>query len=479
MTMTAPSRAELERFRILVQRELGLRFDDGGLQNLERVLQRRLSVQRRRCDDYLKRLDADPESEVRDLTAELTVGETYFLRHIEQFRALTRTVLPELVRAPARKGPLRLLSAGCSTGEEAHSLAIALREGGFGSNFSVLGVDVNQLSLERARSGRYTEWSLRAVPETTRQRWFVNDGDEVVLDPTIRAAVRFERHNFSQDDPRLWAPESFDVVFCRNVIMYFTPAVMARVVARITRSLVPGGYLFLGSAETLRGLSTDFELRESEGTFYYQRAEPTESRPVWTDRRIPISLPAVERLSLPRLTSIRGSAGPAVSVVDGLDQVLDLLRLERFGEALVAMDALPGPIDADPEALLIRAALLTHSGSLPAAERECRRLLAVDRRSAGAHVLLAMCREGEQDLPAAMDHCRTAITFDPEFAMPHVQLGRLARRMGDAGAARRQYAQSAELLPGESSRRILLFGGGFNREALISLCRTQSAEGER
>ncbi len=143
------------------------------------------------------------------------------------------------------------------------------------------------------------------------------------------------------------------------------------------------------------------------------------------------------------------------------------------------MDEISGSADTDPEAMLLRAALLTHSGSLPAAERTCHRLLEIDTRSAGAHVLLAMCREEEQDLPAAVDHCRTAITFDPEFAMPHVHLGRLARRLGDLGTARRQYAQSARLLPSETNRRILLFGGGFDREALISLCRTQSATGEK
>jgi chemotaxis protein methyltransferase CheR len=469
MSVIAPSRAELERFRILVQREFGLRFDDGGLHNLERILLRRLSVQRRHCDDYLKRLDAGSAQEIRELTVELTVGETYFLRHIEQFRALTRTALPELLRVPGRTAALRLLSAGCSTGEEAYSLAIMLRENGFGVDSVIIGVDVNPLSLERARSGRYTEWSLRTVPSATKQRWFVTDGDDVVLDPAVHAAVRFEQCNFAQDDPDLWRPESFDVIFCRNVIMYFTPAVMSQVVARFARSLVPGGYLFLGSAETLRGLSTEFELRESDGTFYYQRPDPNRPRPAPTARAQPVT-------PTRPLTRVQPVLMPKLVVDDNLDQVLDLLRLERFTEALTAMETLSGAVDADPEVLLIRAALLTHSGSLPAAERACRRLLEVDERSAGAHVLLAMCREEEQDLPAAVDHCRTAITFDPEFAMPHVHLGRLARRMGDPGTARRQYARSAQLLPAETGRRILLFGGGFNREALISLCRTQSAD---
>lgn len=480
MIPAAPSPADLARFRSLVERELGLRFDDTGQQNLQRALAHRLAAQRQHCRDYLDVLDAHPDRELLALSAELTVGETYFLRHIEQFQALTRTALPGLLRDPARRTPLRLLSAGCSTGEETYSLAIALRESGIGPDASILGVDVNPVSLARARSGRYTDWSLRSVPKATQERWFTIEGDDVVLDPTIQAAVRFERHNFAQDDPDLWRPAAYDVVFCRNVIMYFTPEVMIEVVARIARSLVPGGYLFLGSAETLRGLSTEFEICESEGTFYYQRpvrlnqpALPVPVRPyAWPIAEIAAPVP-------PRTAALATVSAP-VSVIDpgaaeNLDAVIDLLRRERFTDALAAMDDLPGPTDGDPEVLLLRAALLTHSGSLPAAERACRELLAVDTRSAGAHVLLAMCREGEQDLPAAVDHCRTAITFDPEFAMPHVHLGRLARRMGDRGTARKQYAQSARLLPAETGRRILLFGGGFDREALISLCRTQGA----
>jgi chemotaxis protein methyltransferase CheR len=508
--VAAPSAADLIRFRSLVERELGLRLDNAGPQHQERALVRRLTVQRQRCDDYLDRLDADPDLEILALSAELTVGETYFLRHLEQFQALTRTALPALLRSPARTGPLRLLSAGCSSGEEAYSLAIALRESGIGPDAAILGVDVNPASLARARSGRYTDWSLRSVPAATQQRWFTSEGQNVILDPAIRAAVRFERRNFAQDDPGLWQPEAFDVVFCRNVIMYFTPEVMTGVVRRIARSLVPGGYLFLGSAETLRGLSTDFEVRESQGTFYYQRnadldapAKPSRRplpRPTAPIRRNPSLVTVVPGVTGPVVTAPvvggPGVAGPVVTAparppvstapsvpvqrsepepADDLDPVMELLRQERFADALAVMDQLTRATDGDPEALLLRAALLTHSGQLPAAEQACRRLLEVDRRSAGAHVLLAMCREGEQDLPAAVDHCRTAITFDPDFAMPRVHLGRLARRMGDRETARRQYAQSTRLLPAESARRILLFGGGFDREALIALSRTQGA----
>jgi chemotaxis protein methyltransferase CheR len=471
MVMTAPVATDVQRFRELVEAALGLHFDDGAVGNLQRVLTNRLAVRGQDCEDYLVHL-ADRRgagAEIAALAAELTVGETYFLRHLEQFQALTGTVVPELLRTP-RPGPLRLLSAGCSTGEEAYSLAIALRERGVTAAVSILGVDVSPVSIARARSGVYNEWSLRSVPPDVRRRWFTVTGSNVVVHPEIQAAVRFERCNFAEDDAVLWRPGSFDVIFCRNVIMYFAPALMSRIVARFARSLIPGGYLFLGSAETLRGLSTDFGLCESDGTFYYRRTTGPLAEEVAVTTSAVRAAPAAGEPAATR-TSPTGS----ILEPGQLDAVLELFGRERFAEALSVMDALPAPAEADPEVLLLRAALLAHSGRLSAAEQACHRLLEIDRRSAGAHVLLAMCREGEQDLPAAVAHCRTAITFDPAFAMPHVHLGRLAVRMGDRGTAQRQYATSARLLPAETGRRILIFGGGFDREALISLCRAQGA----
>src|SRR5690242_19004570 len=158
MTALTLGAEDLGRFRSLLERELGLRLDDRGLPDLERTLLRRLSARRQPCAEYLDRLDVDPNPEILVLTADLTVGETYFLRHVEQFRALTQTALPEMLRTTGRTGPLRLLSAGCSTGEEAYSLAIALRESGIGPDASIVGVDVNPESLNRARSGHYTTW---------------------------------------------------------------------------------------------------------------------------------------------------------------------------------------------------------------------------------------------------------------------------------------------------------------------------------
>jgi chemotaxis protein methyltransferase CheR len=137
------------------------------------------------------------------------------------------------------------------------------------------------------------------------------------------------------------------------------------------------------------------------------------------------------------------------------------------------MRRLPAESARDPDVLLLSAALLTHRGRLADAEETCRRLLEVDELSAGAHYLLALCREAARDGSGAAYHDQVAVYLDPGFAMPRLHLGLLARRAGDRAAAQRELGEALPLLQREDASRLLLFGGGFSRETLVALCRTE------
>jgi chemotaxis protein methyltransferase CheR len=154
---------------------------------------------------------------------------------------------------------------------------------------------------------------------------------------------------------------------------------------------------------------------------------------------------------------------------------MDLLRQERFDDALSAMEALPYDRSRDPDALLLEAVLLTHQGQLGDAEVVCKRLLEIDELNAGAHHVLSMCREGAGDRDSAIDHDQIAIYLDPTFAMARLHLGLLARTGGDLAVARREIGEALVLLQREDASRLLLFGGGFRRDALIALCRAELA----
>jgi len=480
----AVTRPEVERFRAAIARRMGLEFDDAKLGLLGEVLRRRLATRHAGFSDYLATLErAPPPGECGALAEELTVTETYFFRNHQQFDALAAVVLPDRRERQPAPRRLRLLSAGCASGEEAYSLAIAAAEALSKSGWQadIHAADLNPAALAKAQQGRYTAWSLRETPPDIRRRWFTREGSRMAVDETIRRSVRFETVNLADPGAALWNAGGYDVIFCRNVLMYFSPEQRRAAIDRLAFSLLPGGYLFLGHAETLLGHSEAFRLHHTHDTFYYQLKETTEpaalaapllappARPTlsdsaWTD----IIHTASERIALllPKETPAPSAAPKGRG---DLAPALDLLRRERFAEALAYVGG--QAMAEDQDGLLLSAVLLQQSGRLDEAEQACQRLLALDGLSAGAHYVLALCRETAGDPADAAEHDRIAAYLDPAFAMPRLHLGLLARRSGDRAAARRDLTQALVLLENEQPSRLLLFGGGFNRQALTALCR--------
>ena len=493
---------DVERFRTAVSARLGLHFDEGKFALLAEVLGRRLEATGQGAGVYISQLSSRPSrEELGSLARELTVPETYFFRHAEQYRALKEVVLPEHFARQATHRRIAILSLGCASGEEAYSLAILVRDALPDSawDVSIVGADVNPTVIEKALRGRFSVWALRETPESDRQRWFRRDGRDFVLDEVVRGSVRFEQRNLAEDDPQFWRSETYDVIFCRNVMMYFAPDQAHALVQRIVRALRPGGHLFLGHAETLRGLSNDFHLCHTHNTFYYRRKTaaghalpsgpaPQQSFSVPRARLAELAseadtwVEAIRRAS-ERVTALtesprrgRATADSATAIASrswDLGLVIELLRSERFAEALAIVDALPPESRDDADVLLLRAVLLVHAGQFQDAEAACTRLLEVDELSAGAHYLLALCRERVGDRAAATSHDQVAAYLDPGFAMPRLHLGLLARRAGDESAARRELGHALVLLQREEASRILLFGGGFGREMLVRLCRAE------
>jgi len=450
------------------------------------------------------------------LAERLTVAETYFLRNTDQFRAFAEVALPERIHARSDSRQLRILSAGCASGEETYSLAIAMRDRlpELASwDVTLMGVDINPTMIERAVKARYAAWSLRATPPDLRERYFRSYGREFILCDIIRRAASFAERNLVAEDPVFWRRGIYDVIFCRNVIMYFAPEVIRAVVARMAQALAPGGFLFLGHAETLRGISLEFNLCHTHETFYYQRRSAAENTPgpagwmlpspsvaptahllavakataSWVDmiNRASERIADLARYPGKRLETLtsreetQSTRSQSTPRTWDLGLVVELLRQERFADALGLISALPPDSMVDPDAQLLRAVLLTNCGDLVKAEQVCAQLLAIDDLNAGAHYLTALCREHAGDRRAAAEHDQAAIHLDAAFAMPHLHLGLMAQREGDEPLARRELEQALTLLVREDASRILLFGGGFSREALIELCRTYPLGGAR
>jgi chemotaxis protein methyltransferase CheR len=442
-------------------------------------------------------LGREPSGEVlRGLIEQLTVGETYFFREPAQIEALVQRSLPDLAQRVSAGRPLRILSAGCSSGEEAYSIAIALalHAPELGRRCELLGIDVSATAVRRARSARYGAWALRATPPALRDRFFRKEGPDFVLDDAIRTRVRFEEKNLLEEDPAFFVESAFDVILCRNVLIYFSERATRKAVQRFTRLLPPGGYFFLGHSETLRGVSDDFDLIHEDNAFYYRRKSgtrtPLPERPALSERE-PAALSApppssfawadeiqrsserITELWQARGTSPRKSPPPEAppDTPSPLSRALLLIEAERFDDALITIAAAGGR--GTPEVELFRAVIYSGQGRQRDAERTCARLLAAGQCEPFAHYLLGLFRENERELLRAAWHYREATRLDSRFSLPRLRLGLVLRRSGDEAGALTELALALDLLEREGHDRIVLFGGGFRREVLVELCRAQ------
>jgi chemotaxis protein methyltransferase CheR len=255
----------------------GIYFDDGSKFLLERRLSRRLEQHRlKNFEEYyhLLKYDRKREAELVVLIDNLTTNETYFFRESPQLRAFSDEILPELRRSLADRKVLRIWSAGCSTGEEPYTIAILLLESGDwwrDWQVEILGSDINQRVLHTARKGVYKKSAHRATSPEMLAKYFAQDekSDYRIID-RVKELVSFSSVNLL-DPHKTSLISNMDVIFCRNVIIYFDREAKKKVIESFYQKLREGGYLLLGHSESLINLSNAFMLRTLKNDMVYQK----------------------------------------------------------------------------------------------------------------------------------------------------------------------------------------------------------------
>lgn len=490
----AVSALAVERLEALLEERLGLCCVDWQRARLADLL-----AQHRRLQELGEGGRRFSRAELQLLVEQVSVGETYFFREPGHFSVLAATAVPELLQQRPAGRPLRILTVGCASGEETYSAAIALRD--YHHDLAVgrivlQGIDVHAALLAKAERARYSAWALRATPQHLRTECFRRDGQDYRLGDALRALVHFEERNLFEPDAHFWRPGSVDILFCRNVLIYFSERSLRQAVARFSSVLADGGFLFLGHSETLRGTSTDFEQHHSQDTFYYRKkpalpaprlvsgtpagspSDMEDAPAAWFDR-IQQSTQRVAALTSSRTP--RESPRPAgplqASTSDSVwapfAPVLELIAAEQFDQALEQLAKLPAAISTSPTATLVATTILCGQGRRAASQQAGQRLLDGGQHVAEAHFLLGLSYEHRGDTARAQSSYEQAIRAAPQFAMAHLHAGILLRRGNQRREARSTLRQALELLAHEPKERIILFGGGFRREALISLCRAE------
>src|SRR6266404_3668794 len=235
------------------------------------------------CSTYLDIL-RDPlrgARELDELIAEVTIGETHFFRHREHFEALRNLVLPDLIAQNRAHRRLRIWCAGCADGPEPYSLAILLKREMscelLGWEVAILGTDINRRSLARAREGKFEEWAFRSTPEELKRVCFLKEGGLWSIAPEYKECVSFQYHNLVEHSfpsvvNNLFC---FDLIVCRNVMIYFGPDGMQRTILRFHNCLVPGGWLLVGPSEPNMTQFSPFRAVNAPGVTLYQKPDPS------------------------------------------------------------------------------------------------------------------------------------------------------------------------------------------------------------
>lgn len=265
--------------RDFVYEHSGIYFADNKKPQLENRLSLRLRANNLPDFDkyyYLLKYDPQAARELRALFDSVTTNETSFFRSPPQIQAFQEKVLPEIIerRGAESEKTLRLWSAGCSTGDEPYTMGIVVREvfkeALAGWDIRIFASDISEKALKSARSAQYSEYTLRSVPPEIKRKYFTQNGSQYTVNEEIRTLVDLQYLNFN-DAARVRLMKGFDVIFCRNVLIYFDDEAKKRFVAQLYDNLNPGGYLFIGHSESLHNISRAFKLVHFPGALGYKK----------------------------------------------------------------------------------------------------------------------------------------------------------------------------------------------------------------
>jgi chemotaxis protein methyltransferase CheR len=355
------------------------------------------------------------------LASHLSVGETYFFREKRSLEILGEQVLAQLLQSRRQnERRLRIWSAGCSTGEEAYTLAILLdrlipdrKEW----NITILATDFNPIFLRKAAQGVYGEWSFRDAPDWLRERYFTRCSDgRFEIHPRIRKMVTFSYLNLVDDvDPSLSNNTSaMDVIFCRNVLMYFTAQRAKQVAGNFYRALLHGGWLIVSPTEASHRLFSSFTPVEFPGAVLYRKMAGAGSQPIVSAHPVPLLFEEAET-ARPVLPAVPTEAAPAH------------LPDEREASSRLARNC-------------------ANQGRLSEALAWCEQAIAADKLNPAHQYLLATILQEQGRHDTAIQALMRALYLDPDFVLAHFSLGNLHQSQGRYRQAQRYFRNVLELL---------------------------------
>jgi len=503
----SPAKRTLSLFNRFIARTMGLHIRDERLSELEQKVATA-------CRDFGY---DDPETcmlwlmsaplsreQLETLARALTIGETYFFRDPQSYQVLEKHLLPELISTRRQGGKcLRIWSAGCSSGEEPYSIAILLSRiiPDLDSwNIMLLATDINPGALERGRQGVYSKWSFRDAPPWLMDYFKKRADGRFEIAPRIRKMVQFNYLNLAEDSyPSLInSTNAIDIIFCRNVMLYFEPAMIKSVTAKFHNALLNGGWLFVSPTEVGHRTFAGFTCRHFPGALAFRKGTregektalwsgPPEQLPSLTPGAAAGSAlapalpdypayahdPAILASADETLATDRNSGG-ATHAEDGYQTALALYNEGRYEPATARARELLATGQDNVNALELLAKTYANLGNFAEARQCCEEAIAADRLRAHNHYLLAIILEEQGELEQAAAALKRALYIDHDFLLAYFALGNLHRRTGNKKESQRFFANALRLLEKRDPHEVLPEAEGLTAGRLAEIIRTMS-----
>jgi chemotaxis protein methyltransferase CheR len=490
-------------FQILIKERCGLVFEDSIKVRLERGICAKMSEKGIGSETDYFNLIFRYQSEFNDLVDLLTVNETYFMREPSHLELMVNRLIPDLlaVKQPGEK--IKIISAGCSTGEEPYSIIIKLIEK-FGTEtrnlFSVIGFDIDSNALRSARKGRYGEHSFRMIDNDMKDKYFIKGNTCYDIRGIVREKVEFHRLNFLDDDyPEVL--QGADLIFYRNVSIYFKSETQDKIFRKLADLLNDNGCLILSSTETLAHDTGILSLVELDGIYLFRKnikppvasqrhfAGPKEaeiaapfSRGAETKSGIEmimdindINEKGVSPLSPGNKTGVNKKAKDSENTKDRealFNEALSCAEDKKYDEALGKIDELLKASPALVKALTLKASVLINLRRFEEAEGLCLKSVELDQWYLESYLLLGLSAYFRSDLDAALKRFRESLYVTSSCWLAHFYLAEIYRLLDDAATACREYSIVVKILKNGDfqGNGLTYFPLSFSKDHVLHMC---------
>jgi len=424
--------------------------------------------------------------QVEVLAANLTIGETYFWREHQTFEALEDILIPELIRKRQNgEKRIRIWSAGCSSGEEPYSIAIALSRlipdiGDW--KILILATDINSQSLRKAAVGQYGPWSFRGTPPWLKEHYFLQKpNNKLAVTPAIKRMVTFEYLNLAKDiyPSALNNTNAMDIIFCRNVLLYFSQDRFRQVAKGLFKSLVQGGYLVVSASELSSQNFPAFKPINVPGMVLYQKTSKIiKNRPDFTVAETPSEALLFPGLPEPDLATERVKPQPrkienAIPRTEEIpkpinsvyDESLSLYALGNYVDVIFKLQK--DDQTSEEQMLLIRA--YANLGNLIEAKKISEKAIAANKLDPRLHYLYATILQENNQLEDAVVSLKRAIYLDADFVLAYYSIGSIYQQMGNIKNAKRYWEIVLSILYKRGQDDILLESEGLTAGRFIEI----------